>query len=58
MGDFNSIFFPIDRMEPESESIKDSVITYITGTALFGLLSVLLTFIFITFLNISAENQV
>ena len=36
----------------------DAVVIFATGTTVIGLLSVSLNFIFITCLNISAENQV
>ena len=36
----------------------DAVLVFAIGTTVIGLLSVLLNFIFITCLNISAENQV
>jgi hypothetical protein len=42
----------------ESGDIMDAVFVFAISRTVIGLLSVLLNFIFITLLNISAENQV
>ncbi|XP_057376289.1 ATP-dependent translocase ABCB1-like [Daphnia carinata] len=42
----------------ESGDIMNSVVVFAIGTTCLGLLSVLLNFVFITCLNISAENQI
>jgi hypothetical protein len=56
----NSIFFFVNcrLFTSDSRDIMDAVVLFAIGTTVIGLISVSLNFIFITCLNISAENQV
>ena len=45
-------------MQPDSDDMMDAAIFFAIGTTAIAFLSVLLNLIFITCLNIAAENQV